>query len=230
MSKIIQALLVSASLFAVQADAAVILGYGSSALVGSDLTDPENDGSPDYELGYNASFRASIEEGFGGAEYAFNVFDNRVGAWNDKWCCDTNVWVEANFGAKRYVLTSFTAASANDVPSRDSDAWRILGSNDGIKYTTIFSYDQPGMSPWANRLQVNQYSAGVDYAAPAAYSIFRYESMSTVYDGPGAMHQLAELEFFGIEQKAAEVPEPAGMALLGLGVLALAASRRRKHA
>lgn len=226
MSKFVQALLVAASLFALQADAAVVRGYGSDALAKSDLTDPENNGQADADVGYNATFRSSVEPGFGGSEFAFNVFDNRVGAWNDKWCCDSNVWVEADFGSKRYVLTSFTAASANDVPGRDSDKWRILGSNDGVNYTTIFSYDKPGQSPWAGRLQVNEYEAGVDYATPDAYKIFRYQSMSTVDEWSG-MHQLAELEFFGTEP--ADVPEPAGVALLGLGALALAASRRRKR-
>jgi hypothetical protein len=227
MSKFMHALLVAASLFALQADAAVIRGYGSNALVKGDLTDPENDGNPEANVGYNATFRSSVEPGFGGGEYAFNVFDNQVGAWNDKWCCDWNVWVEADFGTKAYVLTSFTASSANDVPGRDSDKWAILGSNDGVNYTTIFSYDQPWQSPWASRLQVNEYKAGVDYATPAAYTIFRYQSMSTVDEWSG-MHQLAELEFFGTE--AADVPEPTGIALLGLGALALAASRRRKRA
>lgn len=222
MSKLLQAILLTALFVSSAAQAVVIRGTGTGALVRGDLTDPENNGNPEANIGYNATFRSSIENGFGGAEYAFNVFDNRVGGSNDKWCCDANVWVEANFGAKRYNLTSFTASSANDTPSRDSDQWTIRGSNDGINYTTIFAYNRDGVSPWANRLQVNQYNVGIDFGAPAAYSIFRYTSNSVV---GGSMHQLAELEFFGTE-----VPEPGVPALFGLALAGLALFGRKKQA
>lgn len=224
MSKLIQAVILAASLFAVGAQASVIRGYGSAALAQNDLTDPENDGQADVNAGYNATFRSSFAPGFGGYELAFNVFDNRVGGGNDKWCCQAGGWVEADFGKQRFTLTSFTAASANDMPGRDSDKWQILGSNDGLNYDVIFSYDKPGVSPWAGRFQVNQYFAVTDFAKPAAYSIFRYQTFSNVQEGA---HQLAELEFFGAP---AAVPEPAGFALLGLGAVALAAARRRKRA
>jgi hypothetical protein len=222
MKNLMSALLFGFCLLATQAQAVVVRGVGTAALAGHDLTDPENDGLPEADVNYNATFRSSIEPGFGGAENAFNVFDNRLGGGNDKWCCDANAWVEASF-AKRYILTSFTASSGNDGPIRDSDWWKILGSNDGVNYTTIFEYRNEGVSPWGDtRLQVNQYFAGTDYAAPAAYSTFRYQTLSTVYNG--GLHQLGELEFFGNE-----VPEPASLSLFALGALALAARRRSKR-
>lgn len=221
MSKLFLALAIVASVFAGSADAATIRPtLGNGGLVGGDLTDPENNGDPEQNIGYNAIFRSSVEPGFGGGEYAFNVFDNRVGGGNDKWCCDLGGWVEADFGSKRYTLTSFTASSANDVPGRDSKRWQILGSNDGVNYTTIFSYDQPN-SVWTQRLQTVQFFAGTDFALPGAYSIFRYQTFAVVSE---PMHQLAELEFFGTEAK---LPEPASLLLMGLGAFGFAARRKR---
>jgi hypothetical protein len=223
MNNLLRGLLFATALLSVSAQAVVVRGTGTTALVGNDLTDPENNGSADTNLNYNATFRANNEAGFGGGEFAYNVFDNRLGGSNDKWCCDMfpGMFVEANFGAQRYVLTSFTASSANDIPGRDADIWQIRGSNDGINYTTIFSYNHDGVSPWAQRLQVNQYFMGTDYAAPAAYSIFQYQVMSTV----SGEHQLGELEFF-----STAVPEPGMISLLGLGLAGLAFARRKKQA
>lgn len=204
------------------ANASLILGTGTDALLGGDLTDPENDGFADSNVNYNATFRSSVEQGFGGGEFAFNVFDNILSGGNGKWCCDGGtVWVEANFGSDQYILDAFTLSSANDVASRDSDQWSILGSNDGINYTTLFSYDVAGLSIWgADRFEVVLFSNDDDYNVNTAYSIFRYQSTSVV---SGFHHQLGEIEFFGTK-----IPEPSTLAIFALGMIGLASRRIKK--
>lgn len=219
------------SLFALFTATALLAGSAHGASVigglrGSDLTDPDNNGSVDANLNYDATFR-SLNKPYFHSEGAFNVFDNSVGPGDAKWCCDLNGWVEADFGSKRYQLSSFTVTSANDVEGRDSDVWQILGSNDGKNYTPIFSYNNEGTSPWRGaRYQTIEYSVGTDFALPAAYSIFRYQTFSTV---SADAHQLGELEFFGKEYVApTAVPEPGSVALLGLGMLAALGLRRKR--
>ena len=210
------------TLLTAPASASLILGTGTQALIGGDLTDPENDGLADSNVNYNATFRSSVEQGFGGGEYAFNVFDNILSGGNGKWCCNGGtVWVEADFGSDQYILDTFTLSSANDVASRDSDQWSILGSNDGVNYTTIFSYDVAGLSIWgADRFEVVEFSNSDDYNVNTAYSIFRYQSTSVV---SGSAHQLGEIEFFGTK-----IPEPSTIAIFALGMIGLASRRLKK--
>jgi fibronectin-binding autotransporter adhesin len=173
---------------------ATILGTGTGALIGGDLTDPDNNGDPENNINYNATFNASIEAAFGGGEFAFNVFDNQVGGGNAKWCCDgPPQWVQADFGEpNRYILTHFTFTSSNDSPDRDPTNWQIQGSNDGASFTTIFQSNQA--SYWTARDQVVRFNAGTDFVQPTtAYRIFRYNAVTT---GGGA-HAVGELEFFG---------------------------------
>ena len=182
---------------------ATVLGTGTTALLGGDLTDPENDGSETGNGGQGSRFNwvsatATSEPNFspGGPsnEGAFDVFDNKVGSGETKWCCsgpDQSVAVEFD---RPYVLTHFTIASGNDVPGRDPDVWEIQGSNDGNNWNRIFRYDRNGTSPFTQRLQVIRYDGdGVDFATPPPYTWFRYEVTSVV----SSSHQINELEFFG---------------------------------
>ncbi|MGK0187645.1 MAG: hypothetical protein ACI9R3_003433 [Verrucomicrobiales bacterium] len=170
-------------------------------LIGMDLTDPEDDGDPEDDVDYNAVFASSEEEGFGGGEFAFNVFDNVVGGGNDKWCCgsdgtfpDEPLWIQATF-EDPIVLSQFTIASANDTPGRDPLVWEIQGSNDGEEFTTIFRQDDT-VPIWDERNQVAEFSAGRNYQLPGAYTTIRFTCIETGLTG-GARFQLAELEFFG---------------------------------
>jgi len=205
-----------------------VRGRFTASLIGGDLTDPENNGDPENNVNYNASFLSSEEASFGGAEAAFNVFDNQVGGSNMKWCCgDQNnfptnpISIDATF-PQRFVLTIFTITSGNDTPTRDPRIWQILGSNDGTNFTPIFTQNDPSTSLWTDRDQVLEFDSGTDFAVPAAYSTFRFQTTATGMT-TGARFQLSELEYFGTP-----VPEPSAVLLIG-AVTALGASLRARR-
>ncbi len=192
--------------FIANAFASTILGTGTAALLGGDLSDPANTldntvstttASAIPTLWISAS--ATTEPGFSpseGSERAFDIFDNTVGGGTAKWCCSPAPQSLAIELYDQYVLTHFTIASGNDVPSRDPDIWSIDGSNDGINWTPVYSYNNDGVSPFTARLQVIRYDGnGVDFPTPAAYRWYRYNASSTVTNG--GFHQINEVELFG---------------------------------
>ncbi len=202
-----------------EARAVQVLGTGTAALLGNDLTDLGDDGietlyAPPGDYGnFDADFFSSDEPGFEGVEAAFNVFDNKLGPTNDKWCCGTQFpqIVGADFTNTQGVpfrLTHFTVSSANDAEDRDPRVWRIEGSNDGATWTTIFSQDDPNLSLWTERLQVVLFQEGRDYPVQEeAYYMFRMITDRTnLADTPGnAFFQVGEIEFFGEEEGAFEI-------------------------
>lgn len=176
-----------------------ILGTGVESLLGGDLTDPENDGLDELGAAEDPSWNwvgitASVEPDFEGGENAFNIFDNKVGGGNDKWCCDdptidNPVWAAVEF-ENPVSLTHFTVTSGNDSPDRDPTDWAIQGSNDGEIYTDIFHFTD-STTPWTERNQV------VKFTLPPGiplYSFIRY----IAYETPGTLHQINEIEYFGI--------------------------------
>ena len=173
-----------------------VLGTGTSNLLGGDLTDPENDGTDGSNSNWNwTSIDASSEESWSG-EGSFNVFDNKVGSGDSKWCCNgPTQWISVGF-SQAYVLTHFTITSGNDVSGRDPDIFKIQGSNNGSDWTDIYSYSNDGTSPWGSTRQrvIKWTGGGDDYATPSAYSYFRYYVTSVV---SGSMHQINEIEYFG---------------------------------
>ena len=194
-----------------------VLGTGTGALVGNDLTDPENDGDPEFDDRYDAVFDANDEPDFGGGESAFNVFDNVVGGGNDKWCCgpgggipDEGLWVSAQLAAGPHVLTHFTVASANDTPGRDPIEWAIQGSNNGNDYTDIYSYNG-GESLWGDtRLQVIEFNARDDFPEQTVgYEYYRFVTYDTELNPTDAYYQVAEIELFGRAGTGAGLGTPA---------------------
>ncbi|MCA9217687.1 MAG: PEP-CTERM sorting domain-containing protein [Planctomycetales bacterium] len=193
-----------------------VLGVGTDFLIGGDLTDPDDDGDPEFDDGYDAIFDANHEPGFGSdnadpasagnGESAFNVFDNLLGPANDKWCCgrpggideDDPIWVSAQLPAPHF-LTSFTVSSANDVPNRDPIWWAIQGSNDGESYTDVFVYEDD-IPVWEDRYEVILFTAGDDFPVQTtSYEYFRMATYDTInnQNGDVAYFQIGEIEFFG---------------------------------
>lgn len=175
------------------------LGTGTGALLGGDLTDPENDGNEslgeaDPSWNWVDAF-ANSEPGFGGGEFAFNVFDNTLGSGNAKWCCANATPASPKFVGAEFAgpieLTHFTISSANDVAGRDPIWWHIEGSNDGTNWEPIFVQDAP-TAIWSARLQVVR--VDLDQPSPP-FTHFRYIAFQT----NSTAHQLGELEFFGTE-------------------------------
>jgi hypothetical protein len=179
-----------------------ILGTGTESLLGGDLTDPEDDGDPEADAGYNVIFSSNDEPGFAGGEFSFNVFDNVVGGGNDKWCCgpgggipDEGLHITVELDSP-VALTHFTLSSANDVPARDPSEWAIQGSNDGTNFTDIFAYE--GDPLWDERLQVIRFDAGEDFAIQKnEYKLIRFVCYNTPSAPAGAYYQVGEIEYFG---------------------------------
>jgi hypothetical protein len=202
-----------------------------TGLIGGDLTDPENNGDPENNVNYNATFNASEEPTFGGAEGAFNVFDNQFGAagGNTKFCCgDQNnfpanpITIDATFPTP-HVLRRFTLTSANDTPDRNPRVWQIQGSNDGANFTPIFTQNDPAASVWTDINQTIEFNEGADFPIQSvAYSTLRFITTATGLT-TGARFQLAEIEYF-----ETGVPEPGSAALLVVAAGATLVRRRRQ--
>jgi len=174
-----------------------VLGTETGALLGGDLTDPENDGDEAAGPGDPSwnwkTIDSNNEPGFEGGEFSFNVFDNVLSPGNGKWCCDDATEEDPKFITVEFFepvrLTHFTVSSANDTPARDPLTWSIQGSNDGVTFEPIFVHDDD-ISQWEARHQVNKYTLD----APAKpYTFIRYESTRTA----DPLHQLGEIEYFG---------------------------------
>ena len=166
-------------------------------LIGGDLTDPENDGIDTGDpAGTNfnwVSITSSSESYFtdgtsASNEGAFDVFDNKVGAGEAKWCCDdAPQWLTVEF-EDPVSLTHFTMTSSNDTPNRDPRDWQIQGSDDGITFTTI--YDSLDQDIWTAR---NQTALFVLESPATAYKFIRYDVTRTI----DPLHALNEIEYFG---------------------------------
>lgn len=172
------------------------LGTGGGFLLLSDLTDPNNDISDATPAGtgFNwVSLTSSSTPDFS-VEAAANVFDNKVGGGEAKWCCNAapqHVTVEfASYTSLQY----FTVTSSNDAPDRDPRVWEIQGSHDGFDFATIARFDFSKASFWGTqRNQVFRFNLPV---RSHPYKYIRYQVYAT---GSTTQHALGEIEYFGLQ-------------------------------
>ncbi|WP_367875033.1 ThuA domain-containing protein [Luteolibacter sp. Populi] len=173
-----------------------VLGTGTAALLDHDLTDPEDNGNDSTAAGSDfnwAAITSSIEPYFANGangEGAFDIFDNKAGGGEAKWCCDpAPQWATVQMPAD-LSLTHFTVTSSNDTPDRDPRVWSISGSNDGIAFTPIHVVNDTTRTLWTDRNQVLRFDL------PAPTRKFRYLSYDVTSTG-GGQHALGEIEYFG---------------------------------
>jgi fibronectin type 3 domain-containing protein len=132
-----------------------------------------------------------------GAEGADKAFDGTLAKWfNGTGATD---WLQYRFAAgKRYPLSRYIITSGNDVPARDPVAWQMLGSNDGINWTTLDT--RTGQS-FPARLQTYIY----DIPLTAAYEYYR---LNITANGGDAGIQLTELQLLSADMVAPVIATP----------------------
>ena len=135
-----------------------------------------------------------------GAEGADKAFDGTLAKWfNGTGATD---WLQYRFASgKRYPLSRYILTSGNDVPGRDPVAWQILGSNDGINWTTL---DTRAAQSFPARLQTYAY----DVPLAAAYEYYRLDITA---NGGAAGIQLTELQLLSPDIVAPVIATPADL-------------------
>ncbi|GGW73964.1 putative repeat protein (TIGR03806 family) [Winogradskyella epiphytica] len=130
------------------------------------------------------------------AENRFKAFDNKNTAGDfSKWLDNAGVPTEANpsyisieFNDPKLV-TELIITSANDVPDRDPENFKILGSNGGA-FTELGS--------WANEVFPSRYlSRSFRFDNSTPYTIYRLEITKNL--GNLGMTQLSEIELIGCD-------------------------------
>jgi hypothetical protein len=133
-----------------------------------------------------------------GAEGADKAFD---GSTATKWFNGTGAtdWLQYRFAAgKRFPLSQYRISSANDLPTRDPVSWQVLGSNDGINWTTLDTRTGQG---FAARFQTNTYTIPLT----AAYEYYR---LNITANGGAEGIQLSEWQILSPDMVAPVIATP----------------------
>ena len=182
--------------------APIVLGTGTEALLGGDLTDPENDGNPEELTGYNVTIENGNDEEK--PDDIEDLVDNLLGETSDDWCCaDRGETARAFFEFDEpVVITHFTIASGSSTSrTYDPRHWAIRGSNDGgetwVNIYTRLNYEE---AVWTDKLQVLRYNAGEHFQMPQAFRTIRFHSKGSNRES-GRNFRLGELELFGFPHR-----------------------------
>lgn len=175
--------------------APIDLGTGAEALLGSDLTDPENDADADLLSGFNAEIENISDPLVPGAH---NLFDNRLGSEDDHWCCDRpGPGVLITF-EEPVILERFTIASGSNPSDLAPRHFALRGSNDGGKtWHNIYTRANKSEMIWSEPYQVLEFDAGLHYRRPQAFRTFRFSSIGNGKLGDALGFEVGELELFG---------------------------------
>jgi len=136
-----------------------------------------------------------------GNEGVDKAFD---GSTTTKWFNGTGAtdWIQYRFASgKRWPLSQYKITSANDVPARDPKDWQILGSNDGVNWTTLDT--RTGQS-FAARFQTNTYNVPLTTA-------YEYYRLNITANGGDAGIQLSEWQLLSADLTAPVITTPSNI-------------------
>ncbi len=137
----------------------------------------------------------------GPLEGAAQAFDQNA---DTKWLAFSPTGYLAYRTPAANVVSHYSITSANDEPSRDPKSWRIIGSNDGVNWTTL---DVQNNQTFSTRFETIQYT--MSNTTP-----FKYYALKVTENNGGDTLQVAEFSLYSDTPSAA----PAGPSLIKGGV------------
>ena len=186
------------------AQAEEVLGTGTESLLGGDLTRPRRTMvSLMKTRGTMPLSHPTRNPGSGAGEFSFNVFDNRLGPINDKWCCGKaggipkeGLWVMAEF-EEQYALTHLHRIFSERCACEGPD------SVGGFRGRTTARSLRPSMSTTGKAFGISDCKSSclrqgkTTRFKKTGYRFFRHVTFDTASNPAGAYFQIGEIEFFG---------------------------------
>lgn len=114
------------------------------------------------------------------------AFDGKT---STKWLTfSDSAWIQYDFaGDTRKVITQYSITSANDHSERDPRDWRLLGSDDGVHFTTL---DERSLQSFSSRFQTKTFAV----TSPNPFKMYRLDIASNLNPPRANSTHLAEIE------------------------------------